>query len=276
MPLSPQPQEATKQQNKRLGQVFLKDRNVLQKMLDLASITPEDVVVEIGCGQGWLSLNLAQRCKKLYIIELDRFYLAQTQARLEAFSHVTYISGDALEVGFHDISESQFKIVANLPYQISAKFTKLIIENRHRIEAVYMMVQDEFAKKLDAKPGSDLYTSLTLYTQFYLETSYLFKVSRTCFRPIPRVDSAVISLIPKSAFPFQVEESFFFSLIQTAFWGRRKTLISCLAKGPYLTLNPAFKDLPFFQNNPTLRGETLTLAGFYEVYQALKGLPHEA
>ena len=261
--------EETKRQNKRLGQVFLKDRNVLQKMLELAAVTPEDIVVEIGCGQGWLSLNLAQRCKKLYIIELDPFYMAETQARLAEFTHVTFLSGDVLEVGFGEILEDRFRIVANLPYQISAKFTKLVIENRQRIVDVHLMVQEEFARKLEAAPGSDLYTSLTVYSRYYLDARYLFKVSRNCFRPIPRVDSAVIYLAPLKEPPFQVDTDLFFKLVQTAFWGRRKTLMSCLSKSPYITVDPAFKALDFFTQNPNLRGETLSLEGFYAVYQML-------
>ncbi len=259
-----------KKQNKRLGQVFLKDQNVLNKIVESAQISSEEVVVEIGCGQGWLSLNLAKRCRKLYIIEIDPYYMAETQERLKEFSNVQFISGDVIRTGFGQIEEPRFKIVANLPYQISAAFVKLLITEKLRIKETVLMVQDEFAKKLVSKPGEGLYSSLGVYASYFLLTEYLFKVSRSCFRPVPRVDSAVIRIRSLEAPPFEVEEEVFFSLVRSAFWGRRKTLVSCLSKSPYIKMDSAFKQLPFFQKNATIRGEILSLQQFYEVYQVLK------
>ena len=243
----------------------------MHKIVDAATLSPTDQVIEIGCGEGWMSFELAQKCGALAIMELDPYFLQMTQDRLAEFTHVQYFPGDALKTTLAPIPFERFKMVANIPYQISAPLTKLLIASRERLIEAVLLVQLEFAKKLVAKPGSDGYTSLSLYTQFYLETDFLFPVSRKCFRPIPKVDSAVIRLKPRASAPFNVDEDLFFQMIRSAFWGRRKTLMNSLSKNPFLRLDPAFKQSPFFIKNPNIRGETLDLEGFHALFLEIKG-----
>jgi 16S rRNA (adenine1518-N6/adenine1519-N6)-dimethyltransferase len=257
-------------QYKRLGQVFLKDQNILNKMVTEASISPEDCVVEIGCGEGWLSQRLAERCKHLYILEIDERFLNITKERLAPFNNVTYLLGDALKTGFSPITESKFKVIANIPYQISTPLTKLFIAEKHRLETAFVLVQDEFAKKLTASANHTLYTSLSVYSQFFFETRYQFFVSKTCFRPVPKVDSAVLQLTPRTTPLFDVDDDIFFKIVRSAFWGRRKTMGKCLASGPYLSLNPSFKNDPTLQPYLQARGETFSLETFYQLYMQLK------
>lgn len=256
-------------QKKSLGQVFLKDQNVLDRIITNAQITSSDIIVEIGCGEGVLSERCAALAKKLYIIEIDPYFLNQTRERLKQYRNIEYILGDVLEVGFEAIQEDSFKMIANVPYYISAKIVKLIIQNRARIHAAYLMFQKEFAQKLIAKPNTELYTSLTIHAEYYLDSRYLFTVSKNSFFPRPKIDSAVICITPKESLPFEVNELLFFNIVRSAFWGRRKTLLNCLLKSPYLSLNPKFKEIPFFQKNPDIRGETLSLQQFGELYQEL-------
>ncbi len=257
-------------QNKKLGQVFLKDQNILNKTIEIASITKDDIIVEIGCGEGWLSLRLAERCKHLYILEIDRKFLEITKERLQDFSNVTYLEGDALKTTLKPIQESRFKVVANIPYQISAPLTKLFITEKDRLEFALILVQDEFAKKLASKPGQSLYTSFSIYTQFHFETSYCFFVSRQCFRPVPKVDSAVIKLVPRKEPLFQVNEEDFFNMVRSVFWGRRKTIGSCLGNSPYLNLEKTFKIDVLLSDFLQKRGETLSMEDFYVLYTRLK------
>ncbi len=234
--------------------------------MESTEIQPTDTIVEVGCGEGWFSYQLAKRCDTLHILELDPYFLNETQNRLNEFTHVSYHLGDALKTTFEPIPEPAFRIIANIPYQISAPFTKMIIANHARVIDATLLVQKEFGKKLVAKPGTSSYSSLAIYAQFYLDTTYLFDVSRNCFRPIPRVDSAVITLTPRKTPLFDVNPDLFFAITRTAFWGKRKPLISSLAKSPYVDLTLDFKSVPFFAQHPNIRGETMSTEMFYELY----------
>ena len=262
------PDERSLRQKRSLGQVFLKDQNILRKTVEYAEILPQDVVAEVGCGEGWLSLALAKEARSFHVYELDEGFLNMTRERLAEFKTVEYHSGDILENRFKNLQEP-FKVVANLPYYISAPFFKLLIESGQNLQSATIMVQEEFAKKIVAKPGSNEYTSLTIYLRFFLEIEYGFKVSRNCFRPIPGVDSAVVKVKPRPKPLFEVDEALFFGMVRSSFWARRKRLLNCLLKSPYLNLPPSIKEIPFFQKNPDVRGETLSVETFYSLYLEL-------
>ncbi|MFC1752067.1 16S rRNA (adenine(1518)-N(6)/adenine(1519)-N(6))-dimethyltransferase RsmA [Thermoproteota archaeon] len=250
----------------RLGQVFLNDKNIVQKIVKSAQITPEDTVVEIGCGQGVLSQALAPLCKKLIIIELDQQYLDYTRTLLSEYDNITYIKGDILKVGFKDIDEKQFKVVANIPYYITSKIIKLMIEKGRDLQPSLLMVQKEFAEKLLAQPGAKTYTSFTLYTRFYMEIKKMFHVKQSCFKPIPDVDSTVIQLTSRNTPLYDVDAELFFPMIRSAFWGRRKPLLNALLKSPYLQLDPRIRECEFFKKHSSIRGETLGIEDFYCLY----------
>ncbi|MFC1771551.1 16S rRNA (adenine(1518)-N(6)/adenine(1519)-N(6))-dimethyltransferase RsmA [Candidatus Margulisiibacteriota bacterium] len=242
---------------------------IIHKIILTSCLSKKDVVVEIGCGEAWLSKAIIDIVNTLYVYEIDPKFMEIAHERLHGYDNVTYVLGDVLKTGFHRIKEDNYKIIANIPYYISAKIIKLIIENRNSISKAVIMVQKEFADKLCAKPGSKVYTSFTLYSHFYLEAKQLFKVSKSCFRPVPKVDSCVVEFVPRKEALFKVEEDVFFSIIRSAFSTRRKKLINCLAKSPYLELKPGFKDIAFFENNELVRGEELGLKEFYELYTQL-------
>ncbi len=253
----------------RLGQVFLKDQNILRKIVSSADITPEDTVVEIGCGEGYLSRELAKHCRRLIIIEIDPQCLAMAAPKLAAFEHVELVQGDFLEVGFDAVGDGRFKVVGNLPYYISTKIIKRIISNKSRIDKAVVMVQKEFAKKLLAHAGNPAYVSFTLYTQFSLTSERLFHVSKNCFRPIPKVDSTVLAMTPRQDPRFPVNDDLFFALVSAAFWTRRKTLQNCLFKSRYLNIDPEFCQTEWFTKNSQKRGEMLDLEAYYTLYKAI-------
>ena len=130
------------------------------------------------------------------------------------------------------------------------------------------MVQKEFASKLVAKPGDKDYTSLGVYCSFYFEIDYLFTISKNSFRPVPKIDSAMIRITPRKTLPFDVDEDVFFMIVNSAVWGRRKQLVTALKKSPFIDVPKDLKLLPFFKKHPRIRGEMLSLGDFYEVYRA--------
>ena len=255
---------------KHLGQVFIKDKNIIDKIIREAGISADDDVAEIGCGEGWLSFRLAEAAKSLAIIEIDERFLAETKVRLEPIKTVDYILCDFLKTGFSQVTAPKVKLVANIPYYISAKIVQQLVEDRHRLVSALIMVQKEFAKKLVAKPGDKDYTSLAVYTQAHFDASISFLISRQSFRPVPNVDSAMLHLVPHDRLPEGIDRDFFFNIVRASFWGRRKILAKCLIESPHTKFSPLIKAIPFFIKNPMIRGELLALDEFLELYYQIK------
>ena len=250
----------------KLGQVFLKDKNIVSKILEYSAIVPEDDIVEIGCGDGDLSLDLSEMGKTLTIYEIDKLCVENTMQYLGERPNVTYILGDVLE---QKMSLKKAKIIANIPYYISAKIVKWVIAQRECVESATLMFQKEFAQKLFASPGEKIYTSLSVYVSYYLDVEWGFNVSRNSFSPRPKVDSAVIKLIPKQA-PFEVNEDQFFNMVRSSFWGRRKKLLTALKNSPYIQLAPEFSQDPHIGPFQNIRGEILSLEKFHQLYQIIE------
>lgn len=252
------------------GQVLLRDGNMISKILRTANVQPTDHIVEIGCGDGSLSLPLSERAAHLDIIEIDIEMIQRLLARLEKNRPVSIHHGDVLARGFQDVKAPIFRIVANLPYYITTKIIKVMIENRSRLHDAIVMVQDEFAQKLIAQPRSKSYVSLTLYANFYFDIKRIFKVPKQCFQPVPKVDSAMIQLVPKPP-PFDVDEDLFFSLIRAGFATRRKRLENCLNHDLHWK-SIDWSQAPYIQKHANCRAEELTLTDFYHLYQYATGL----
>ncbi len=256
----------------RLGQVFLKDNNIIQKILTLSDLKPNNHIVEIGCGSGAMTIPISQQVKQVDVIEIDKECIEKTREKLSVDTHnVIFHHHDILAIELQKLVQAKSKIIGNIPYYISAKIIKKLMTCRHKkFSFSVLMLQKEFADKCRAKPGDDLYTSLTIYVQNFFDCEYGFPVSRNCFQPIPRVDSAVIKLTPKANPLISELEHPYFKIINSAFWGRRKPLRSALKKSPYLTLTGDIEESPFLKENPTIRGERLSAQDFYTVYQEIK------
>jgi 16S rRNA (adenine1518-N6/adenine1519-N6)-dimethyltransferase len=252
----------------KLGQVFLKDKNILDKIIVSSEITSDDIVVEIGCGDGDLTERLAAIAKQVIVVEIDEACITSTQERVQNFENVSFIHQDVLTFDFSSVG-SNFKLVANIPYYISAKIMKCLIKYRRSIEHATVMVQKEFCDKLVAAPGSKLYTSLSVYFSAFFDTEFEFNVSRNSFQPIPNVDSAVFTAVPHFRYDIS-EDAPLFDVVRSAFWGRRKPLKSALKKTPYLNLKKGFEDEADIREFMTLRGEVLTLDQFIMLCKKLE------
>lgn len=259
-------------QNKKLGQVFLHDNNILDKILEASDIQLTDHVVEIGCGKGVLTKRLAAVAKTVDVIEIDERWIEVAQDECREFSNIRFIHADIVKRQFLDIQQSSFSIVANIPYQVSAKIIQAVIEERSRIKKAVLMIQHEFANKLLAKEGQRDYGSLGIYTQFYCDITKEFPVSRRCFFPVPKVDSAVITLTPRNTPLFDVDADLFFKIIHASFWGRRKTLLNCLLHSPHTQFDSRISEAAFFKKYPQRRGETLSISEFYSLYQDIRSI----
>jgi 16S rRNA (adenine1518-N6/adenine1519-N6)-dimethyltransferase len=217
---------------KSLGQVFLIERSIQEKILELADLSPEDVVVEIGPGTGTLTRELLPRVRRLIALEIDTALASFLQGSITSASNLNLLCADALRFDYEKASVglgTRLKVVGNLPYVISAPMMVTFLEQRKAFSLLILMVQKEVALRLTAEPGTKQYGSLSVLCRFYFDLRLERHVSRNCFYPVPKVDSAVIRVIPREPIPFPPgREAFFRDLIRAAFSKRRKTLFNAL------------------------------------------------
>jgi 16S rRNA (adenine1518-N6/adenine1519-N6)-dimethyltransferase len=217
---------------KSLGQVFLIERSIQEKILELADLSLEDVVVEIGPGTGTLTRELVPRVKRLIALEIDPSLAFFLQGSITSATNLNLLCADALRFDYEKASArlgTRLKVVGNLPYVISAPIMIAFLEQRKAFSLLILMVQKEVALRLTAEPCTKQYGALSVLCRFYFDLRLERHVSRNCFYPVPKVDSAVIRLVPREPVPLPPGgEAIFRDLIRGAFSKRRKTLFNAL------------------------------------------------
>ncbi len=270
---------------KKYGQNFLVDANILEKIIRLSEITKDDCVIEIGPGIGTMTQYLAESAGKVIAIEIDRHLIPILEETLKEYKNVTIMNEDVLKVDIKKIVEEKnngnpIKVVANLPYYITTPIVMGLFESGVPLQDITIMVQKEVAERMQVGPGSKDYGALSLAVQYYARPEVLLEVPGTCFMPRPAVGSAVIRLKRYEKPPVTAQdEKKMFAVIRAAFGQRRKTLSNALAGG--LTYADS-KGNPVQVNRqqvcavlekmgikPDIRGETLTLAQFAELSNLL-------
>tara|TARA_A100001011_G_C14189447_1_gene790600 strand:- start:73 stop:882 length:810 start_codon:yes stop_codon:yes gene_type:complete len=260
---------SSNRQNKKLGQVFLKDPTIIDAVLDYCKVQKQETLVEIGCGDGILTKKLLPLCDQLFVYEIDPFFIEQTQKATGNPSHLQFIQGDVIKLGLKEGAKTPFSLIANIPYQISAPLMEELSNHKETLKESILMLQAEFAEKLSAIPSTKAYSRISIFTHYHFDVETILHVPKTEFHPVPKVDSTVVRLIPRKKPPFTVDEKLFFTLIKTAFFARRKTLQNCLQKAPFLRLKEGFSQTPFLRTHPKIRGEALSLDDFYTLYTEL-------
>lgn len=263
---------------KRYGQNFLIDSNILEKIVAAAQITKGDLVVEIGPGIGTMTQYLAERAEEVIAVEIDKTLIPVLQDTLSGYENVRIINEDILKVDLKGLIKERedgkrLKIVANLPYYITTPIVMGLLEGHVPFQSITIMVQKEVADRMQAGPGTKDYGALSLAVQYYASPEVLFFVSPNCFMPRPNVGSAVIRLIRHDKNPVQVEdEAYLFSLIRAAFGQRRKTLVNSLSHNldGNLTKEQIGAVLEEMKLSPSVRGEALTLSQFAQLGKRLQ------
>ncbi|MBI1864783.1 MAG: ribosomal RNA small subunit methyltransferase A, partial [Nitrospirae bacterium] len=239
---------------------FLTDPNVLRRIVAAARPSKTDTVLEIGPGRGDLTRHLAQAAGRVFAVELDRRLIPSLQSDLGELPNVHLVRGDALTFPFHRLPPGT-AAVANLPYNVATPILMRLVEERARFSRLVLMFQKEVADRIAASPGTKSYGSLTLAVRYAMDAEILFKIAPGAFSPPPKVDSAVVQLIPlRSPRVAARNESFLFAVIRAAFGQRRKTLRNALrsiagAEALSAAENACRIDL-------ARRGETLSLEEF--------------
>ncbi|MBR6148741.1 MAG: 16S rRNA (adenine(1518)-N(6)/adenine(1519)-N(6))-dimethyltransferase RsmA [Lachnospiraceae bacterium] len=261
---------------KKYGQNFLIDTNILERIISESEITKDDCVLEIGPGIGTMTQYLAESAKRVVAVEIDRSLIPILEDTLSGYDNVTVINDDILKVDIKKICDEYndsrpIKVVANLPYYITTPIIMGLFESHVPLKSITIMVQKEVADRMQQKPGSKDYGALSLAVQYYAKPEIVAEVSPNCFIPKPNVSSAVIRLTRYENPPIEVDdEHFMFSLIRASFNQRRKTLANGLANGGLgldrETVNSMLEKMGL---SLTVRGEALTLEQFAKLSNLL-------
>jgi len=269
--------------NKSLGQSFLIDRNVLDRIVAAAELAADDTVLEVGAGMGTLTREIAKAARRVLAVELDRGLLAVLAETVGTLQNVTVVPGDVLKLDLVALLRqegvSTAKVIANLPYYITtpalAAFIQLARAAKPMLVAlIVVLVQKEVAARLAAAPGTDEYGALSVMAQYHAQVELVATVSRNVFLPAPKVDSSIVRLRVRDHPPVDVaDERLFFDVVKAAFGQRRKTLANALAGASGLRLGRAEAGalLSRVEIDPSRRGETLSIAEFAVVANALAG-----
>lgn len=271
---------------KKFGQNFLIDENVVLKIVREAGVTKDDFVLEIGPGIGTMTQILCEQAREVAAVEIDsKLIPILTQDTLAAYDNVTVINEDILKLDIVKLAQEKnggrpIKVVANLPYYITTPIIMGLFESHVPLESITIMVQKEVADRMQVGPGTKDYGALSLAVQYYAKPQIVLTVPASCFMPRPNVDSAVIRLDRYDKPPVAVaDEQLMFGMIRASFNQRRKTMTNSVCGNTALGIHKeellcALKQCGL---SPTVRGEALTLEQFAALANALagKGDSHE-
>lgn len=265
---------------KKFGQNFLIDSNVLESIIRGAEITKDDFVLEIGPGIGTMTQYLCEAARQVVAVEIDKMLIPILEDTLSEYDNVEVINQDVLKVDIKSLAEEKnngkpIKVVANLPYYITTPIIMGLFESGVPIDSITIMVQKEVADRMQTGPGSKDYGALSLAVQYYATAKVILNVSATCFMPRPNVDSAVIKLTRHKEPTVNVaDEKLMFKIIRASFNQRRKTLVNGLKNSPELSFSKEqiVKAIEKIGKPKTIRGEALTLEEFAELANAFTEL----
>ena len=223
---------------KKLGQNFLTDGTVAQKIVDSLELKDDEVVFEIGPGLGALTELLAEQAKQVIAMEIDPFAIKMLGDIFGSNDNVTLIHADILKADLQKLLEEHIKkgqtikVLSNLPYYITSPIIMKLLEEKIPFDSIIVMLQKEVAQRLGSQINKKTYSSFTVALDYYAEVEQLFEVSKNVFMPMPNVDSQVVKITPRKSPAVSVmDEKTFFKTVRASFATRRKTILNCISAG---------------------------------------------
>ncbi len=264
--------------SKSLGQNFLIDKGILDKIVQGAGVDKSYGVLEIGPGAGTLTRELAMAAGKVVAVEIDKNLEPLLKETLSEFDNVEVVFNDVMKLDLKELIARHFDgmpvaVVANLPYYITTPIIMNFLENEIPVSSLTVMVQKEVADRMAASPGGKDYGALSAAVQFYTEPKIICRAEPHCFMPQPKVESVVIklSVLKEPAVKVQ-DKKFMFKIIKSAFGQRRKTLLNALSKSPYISVSKEAAGSAVLEAglDENIRGERLTLNDFARLSDILQ------
>jgi 16S rRNA (adenine1518-N6/adenine1519-N6)-dimethyltransferase len=269
---------------KSLGQNFLRDDNIIRKIINAAEVTKDDLIIEIGPGVGSMTLRLAEKAGMVAAVEIDKRLILPLKENLKEFDNVDIINADILKMDINKdlldkyrsklqgFKNPSIKVVANLPYYITTPIIMKFLEEAEDIDLMVFTLQKEVADRIIAEPGNKDYGALSVAVQYYSKPRRMFDISPECFVPCPEVESTVIRMdIYKEPYVKLIDKKVFFKTVKAAFGQRRKTLLNALHNSGIFELDKKEMEsvIKSLGIDPGSRGETLTIMQFAELSNSL-------
>ena len=254
--------------SKSLGQNFLIDDNVIDKIIDGARVKEGDKVIEVGPGIGTLTREMAKRAEKVVAVEIDKNLIPILKETLADFDNTEVVNEDILKVDINKLVDEKLyggpvKLIANLPYYITTPIVMKFLEEDIPVTDIVVMVQKEVADRMNAVPSTKDYGALSVAVQYYCDTEIVAKAPRHMFIPQPKVDSTVIGLHIREEKKYKADnEQLFFKTVKAAFGQRRKTLLNSLSSMGVLDKAKIKEVLAEAGIDEKRRGETLSIEEF--------------
>ncbi len=263
--------------SKTLGQNFLIDKNVLNKIVSASELNENSCVLEIGPGAGTLTRRLAETGARCTAVEIDKALLPILGETLAGFDNFNLINSDILKVDLKKLIKDEFDnkpfhVIANLPYYITTPIIMQILESRLSVVSMTLMVQKEVADRMCATCGSKEYGALSVAVQYYTIPTVICRAEPHCFIPQPKVASSVVHLKVSATPTVTVsDEKKFFAIVKSSFGQRRKTLLNALSKSPYFSANKDSVRSALIQMgvDENIRGEKLSISQFAKLSELL-------
>ena len=247
----------------KLGQNFLKDLVVLEKIIQASRPKEADFVIEIGPGEGVLTERLAQFAQKVIAVELDSTLIPNLEGKFSSAPNVDIIQGDVLRINLPKLIEQQgktanrYKLIANIPYYITSPIIRLFLEQETQPQEMILMIQKEVAERIVAQKGQ--MSILAVSVGYYATSEIVLAVGKECFSPAPKVDSAVIRIIPRRKYD-KAEDKKFFRIVKAGFSAKRKTLLNNLSTSLQIKKEAVEKILASCSFSANTRAQELTVS----------------
>jgi 16S rRNA (adenine1518-N6/adenine1519-N6)-dimethyltransferase len=259
---------------KRLGQHFLIDRSILNKVIWTAQVEKEDAVLEVGPGLGEMTIALARQAKRVIAIEIDSKLVAILNEKMKNYPNVEVVKSDILKVDFNQFLKKEghpIKVVANLPYQVSTQLLFRFIESKETFSTFTLMLQKEVAERMVAPPGGKEYGPLSIFIQMFLDVSIRFFIKPSAFFPPPKVESAVVHMVWKEKPMIETnDEEWFKRVVKACFGYRRKTLVNALRHSELSLPESIELKMEAIGIDPRRRPETLTIQEYASLAKVLR------
>lgn len=266
--------------SKSLGQNFLTDKNIIDRIVESAEIGPEDLVIEIGPGIGVITREAAEYAKKVIAVEIDKNLIPILKETLGDCDNVEIVNRDILKTDVNELIRdcgetiSGVKVIGNLPYYITTPIIMKLLEDGVKADSITIMMQKEVADRIKADPGTKAYGALSVAVQYYCTVEAVVNVPKDVFVPQPKVDSTVLKLSVREEKPVELaDRDVFFRCVKAGFGQRRKTLLNSLMGVENITKEGVKQALAAAGIDPSRRAETLNLEEFArlsnEIYSML-------